>query len=114
MTVSQQRRVLSNSQCSTSQTKRGAMMNIGFRLLRRIDRCSQKWLLNQSVYQSKEATAERRARVAVFPSEFESAQLHIQIKPLFDSEPIWSCDSQSISCATEMNFERTDFLKVLK
>src|SRR6266851_1603072 len=107
MTVSQQRRLLINSQHSARQAKRGAMMNFGFRFLRGGDRLSQNWRLNQSVNQSEESTAERRARAAAFSSKFESAELHIQIEPLFEWEPISTGNSQWISRATEMDFERT-------
>src|SRR5260370_440600 len=113
MTVSQQRRLLFNSQPSARQTKRGAMMNVGFRFLRGGDRHSQNWLLNQSINQSEESPAERRAGAAAFSSKFESAVLHIQIEPLFDWEPILTGNSQSISRATEIDFQRTNFLKVL-
>src|SRR5258708_9667489 len=113
MTVSQQRCLLFNSQRSARQTKRGAMMNVSFRLLRGVDRRSQNWRLNQSVNQPEESPAERRARATVFASEFESAELHIQIEPLFDWEPISNPNSQLMSRATEMNFERTNFVKIL-
>src|SRR6266404_1498996 len=112
MTLSQQRRLLINSQRSARQTKRGAMMNVGFRLLRGGDRRCQNWRLNQSVNQSEESPAERRARTAAFSSKFESAELQIQIAPPFDWEPISTGNSQSISRATEMDFERHDFLEV--
>src|SRR5258707_3083654 len=114
MTVSQQRRLLINSQRSARQTKRGAVMNVGFRLLRRGNRRFQNRRLNQSVNQSEESPAERRARAAAFSRKFESAELHIQIDPPFDWEPISTGNSQSISRATEMDFERTNFLKVLR
>src|SRR6266849_7274462 len=114
MTVSQQRRLLINSQGCARQTKRGAMVNIRFRFLRGGDRRSQNWGLNQSVNQSEESPAERRAGAAAFSSQFESAELQIQIEPLFDWEPISTGNSQAISRATEMDFKRTNFLKVLK
>src|ERR1700730_13211930 len=114
MTVSQQRCLLFNSQRRARQTKRGAMMNVTFRLLCGVDCCSQNWRLSQSVNQSEKTAAERRARAAAFASEFESAELHIQIEPLFDWEPISNPNSQPISRATEMNFERTNFVKILK
>src|SRR6266849_8626079 len=114
MTVSQQCRLLVNPQRSAGQTKRGAMMNFGFRLLCGNDRRSQNWGLNQSVNQSEESPAERRAGAAAFSSQFESAELQIQIEPLFDWEPISTGYSQAISRATEMDFKRTNFLKVPK
>src|SRR5258708_39167226 len=112
MTVSQQRRLLINSQNGAGQTKRGAMMNVGFRLLRGGDSRCQIRRLNQSVNQSEESPAERRARGAVFSSQLEGAELHIQIDPPFDWEPISTGNSQSISRATEMDFERPDFLEI--
>src|SRR5882724_5529499 len=98
MTVSQQRRLLFNSQRSARQTKRGAMVNLGFHFLRGIDRSGQDGRINQSVNQSKESPAERRACAAIFASEFESAQLQIQIEPLLDRKLISHVKSQSKSC----------------
>src|SRR5260370_7631498 len=87
MSVSQQSRLLINSQGCARQTKRGAMVNIRFRFLRGGDRRSQDWGLNQSVNQSEESPAERRAGAAAFSSQFESPELQIQIDPLFHQYP---------------------------
>src|SRR5436190_19692699 len=113
MTVSQQGRLLVNSQDSARQTKGRTMMSVGFRCVGGGNRRHQNWRLNHSVNQSEESTAERRARAAAFASEFESAAMRIQTKPLRDRELIVTGNSQPISCPTEMNFERTDFFKVL-
>src|SRR5258707_927092 len=89
------------------------MMNVGLGFLRGEYRCTQNWRLSQSVNQSQESSAERRARAAAFPSKFDSAQPHIQIEPLCDREAI-STSSQPISRAAEINFKQTDFMKILK
>src|SRR5882724_9500542 len=89
------------------------MVNLGFHFLRGIDRSSQDGRFNQSVNQSKESPAERRACAAIFASEFESAQLQIQIEPLLDRKLISHVKSQSKSRTTKMNFEPANFLEVL-
>src|SRR5258708_35112190 len=114
MTAANQRAPLSIPKRSPRKTKCGEMMILVSGLWRGGDRRSQNWRLNQSVNQLEESPAERRAGAAVFSSQFESAGLHIQIEPLFDWKPISTGNSLSISRATEMDFERTNFLKVLR